>query len=255
VWILLLAGVGLLLLAAFLLWSGRETQRLVNIMRQAVPADTAQIASAFPGELVSITGTARSRQPLVSEHGNTPSLYYTSSVERSYETTEYESGTKNRAGRHVTTKHTETVSENTQWADFAVEDDSGRVDVRPDHRAEFDARESVNRYVPVAAGGSSFSLGGFTLLGSGDRTLGHRYRESTIPVNAPVYVVGVVSEDGGIVSPAPERSNAALIISYRSQSALVDDWQSSARWLAYGAIGSVIAGIGSFVIAAIITFL
>jgi hypothetical protein len=250
-WILIGAGVAFLLLAGILLWSGRMTQTFVNAMRHAVPTKADRVADAFPGELVSITGTARSDNPMLSQRGGTPSLYYTSSVERDYERTEHTSATKDRPARTSTHRGTETMSTDTQSIEFDVEDDSGKVRVIPDG-AEFDARETLNRYEPTSSiGGGSFSLGGISInMGDRDRTLGYRYRESTIALDQPVYVVGVVTENGEIAKPRNGQSNAALIISYRNENALRDDWEQSARWQAYGSIGSASVGVVLLIIAA-----
>lgn len=248
-WILLIIGFGLIVLAAILLWTGRATQRLVNILKKAVPTTAHQVGDAFPGELVSITGAARSDTPLLSEHTRTPCLYYSCAVERDYERTEHHAATKDQPARTTTHRETETVSSNTQSAAFVVEDNSGLARVIPDD-AEFDARETLNRFEPANGSGGSFSLGGFSInLGSGDRTIGYRYRESIIPLDEPVYVLGVVTEDGEIARPGQDHGDTALIISYRSRDALIEDWQSSARWQAYGAIGSATAGIALVVVA------
>jgi hypothetical protein len=92
-------------------------------------------------------------------------------------------------------------------------------------------------------------------LGEGDRTLGYRYRESIIPLAKPVFVVGVISEDGEISKPRDGQNNAALIISHRTQSAVTDDWESSARWQAYGSIGSAAVGVALVIIAAVMAIL
>jgi hypothetical protein len=256
VWIALIVGFLLLGLGAILLWSGRKTQKLVNVMTQAVPTPANKVADAFPGEMVSITGEARSSHPLVSEQAQIPCLYYSCSVERDYETTEHVAATKNRPARTETRRVTETVSSNTQSTSFFIEDATGQAHVIPDD-AEFDAREVHNRFESANnSGGGSFSIGGLSIgLGNGNRTIGYRYRESIIPTDAQVYVVGVVNEAGEIGKPMPKQENAALIVSYRTQDALLEDWQDSARWWAYGSIGSATAGIALLVVAAALAIL
>lgn len=255
-WILLLVGVGLIIVAAILLWTGRETQRLVNILKKAVPTTADRIPHAFPGELVSITGASRSDDPLISEHSQTPCLYYSCSVEREYETTEYTSATKDQPSRRTTRRQSETISSDTRSAAFFIEDETGQARVVPED-AEFDARETMNRFEPATNyGGGSFAAGLLSVhLGSGDRTLGYRYQESIIPVGKPVFVLGEVTEDGEIARPGNNTGETALVVSHRTREALIDDWQESARWQGYGSLGSATVGIGALFIAAIVAIL
>jgi hypothetical protein len=253
VWILIILGAILMIVGAVLIWTGRRTQRFVNLMRQAAPMTADQIPGAFPGMLIAISGVARSDRPLKSEHGQTPCLYYTSSIEREYETTEYTAATKDKPAQRSTRRVTESVSSNSQFTDFALEDATGRVHVSPED-ATFDARSTMNRFEPAASGGTgSISVGSFSInLGDGDRTLGYRYRESVIPVDEPVFVLGVVTETGEIAKPGRNRKDAALVVSHRSEEALREAWGNSARWQAYGAIGSFLVG-SVLVIIAILT--
>jgi hypothetical protein len=249
--ILLILGVILILVAGGLLWSGRRTQRKVNLLRQAVPTTAANVAGAFPGELVSLTGNSRAERELLSEHSQTPCVYYESSVIREYERTERTAGSRNRPGRTRRSRTSETISSNSGSVPFFIEDESGKVRVVPDG-AEFDAREVLNRFDPSADAGPSVSIGGFNMnLGTGSRTLGYRYKESIIPVDDRVFVLGVVDESGQISRPGNGRENASLIVSYRDEASLRDAWRRSARWQAYGSIGSAAVGVILIVTAAI----
>jgi hypothetical protein len=239
-WIALIVGVVLLLVAAGLIWSGRRTQRKVNILRQAVPTNAAEVANAFPGELVSVRGAARPQQRLVSEQAEVPSIYYRYSVVREYERTEQSTtGTgRNRRTQSRQVRSSETVASNDGWVPFSVEDESGSVPVLPDG-AEFDARQVMNRYEPYTGQGGSISIGGLNInLGSDSRTLGHRFTEYVIAADEPVYVLGCVDENGRIGKPPAGRDSATFIISYRDDKSLREDWESSARWQAYAAIGA-----------------
>jgi hypothetical protein len=78
--------------------------------------------------------------------------------------------------------------------------------------AEVDARQVVNRFERNTGNeGPSISLGGTTLnLGGGERTIGYRFTESILPVDAPVYVLGTVQESGEIGAPPVRRGGASL---------------------------------------------
>jgi hypothetical protein len=95
-------------------------------------------------------------------------------------------------------RRSEVVASNERFAPFAVEDASGTVGVRGEG-AEVDALNVVDRFERDAGGGLSFTLGGRTVR---ERTIGYRYVESVLPVDAPVYVLGAVQQDGRIGAPA-----------------------------------------------------
>lgn len=249
-WFVLIAGVVLLVVAGGLLWSGRRTQRKVNLLRQAVPSNSASIQDAFPGELITVSGTARADRELFSEHSQVPCIYYESNVIREYERTRRTRGSRNRPRRSSTSRSSETISSNSGSVPFQIEDQSGRVHVLPDG-AEFDAREILNRFEPAADTGPSVSFGGFNVnIGGGDRTLGYRYTERVIPVDERVFVLGVVDENRQISRPPDGRENAALIVSYRDENSLRDSWRRSAQWQAHGSIASAAVGLILIVFAA-----
>jgi hypothetical protein len=242
VWFLLIAGLVLILAAGGMLWFGRRTQRRVNLLRAAVPTQASELKNLFPGELVCVTGVARAEWEFLSEHSRTPCIYYTSKTVREYERTEQTQGSRNSPGQTTRRRMSETISSNGGYIPFSVEDDSGRALVIPDG-ADFDARETMNRFEPYSRSGNGFSLGRLAESFGGDRTLGYRYTESLIPADVQVLVVGVVNEHGCIVRPDPSRKNAGFIISYRTQDALRSAWQSTAQRLAYGSIVAVIVGV------------
>ena len=63
--------------------------------------------------------------------------------------------------------------------------------------AEVDALEVTNRFEEAADDGGGLKIGGVTLrMGEGQRTLGYRHVEHVLPVDAPVYVLGVVRAGG-----------------------------------------------------------
>lgn len=235
--ILLVLGVVALLVAAGLVWNGRRTQRKANLLGRAVPVTADSLTRSLPGEMVSLAGTARSEHELLSQHANTPCIYFESKVIREYQRRR----TSRRGGR---SRGRETVESFTRSVPFSVEDQTGRVDVDPEG-AEFDASESMNEYVPDTSRQGTFSIGGLDVsIGNRAQTLGYRYTEKTIPVDGPVFVLGIVDETGQICRPSDGRENAGFFISYRDEKSLKRAWQDSARRQVYGAIILTIAGIG-----------
>jgi hypothetical protein len=234
---LFLIGLALLALAGGLFYTGRKTQRKARLLSQSAPIRAAEIGRAFPGEMVSLSGTARSDHELLSEYAEQPCIYFASSIERDYEVTR---GTRGKTDR---SKGTETVHSQERSVPFSVEDETGRVHVIPEG-AEFDAPESFSRYEPADQRQSSHLSGLKTVdHRSRSQTVGHRYVEHAIPLDGSVFVVGVVNEDGHICQPAPNRKQAGFFISYRDESSLQRAWENEARKYVYGALGSGLAGL------------
>lgn len=225
----LVFGILGLLLTAGLIWNGLRVRRKAELIDRAVPATSVTIERCLPGELVSISGTARCDQTLTSQHQSTPCVYYESSIIREYQ--------KQRASRRGgRSRGKETVHTDTRSVPFRVEDRSGRVAVLPDG-ADFDADETLNEYVPETDQSGVIQIAGVNVtVGYQERTLGHRYIEKTIPVDEPVFVLGVVDERGDIGAPDGDRDNAGLIISYRDADSLQAAWEGSASRQLYGSV-------------------
>jgi hypothetical protein len=140
------------------------------------------------------------------------------------------------------------MASNEQFAPFAVEDRWGAVGVRGEG-AEVDALEVMNRF-EKDPGEGDITLGGVTInLGGGERTLGYRYVESVLRVDEPVYVLGVVQEDGQIGAPAESEREKRFLISYRSEEQLEKKYRRNALWLGLIAgslflFGAIFLGVG-----------
>ena len=91
---------------------------------------------------------------------------------------------------------------------------------------------------------AGLSLGRITIGGVGvDRnhgfgTLGYRSCETILPIDGPVYVLGVVTSDGGIGRPNKAARGAGFIISHRSEEVLAGSYQGDRlfMWVGYGAV-------------------
>jgi hypothetical protein len=159
----------------------------------------------------------------------------------------------------------ETLSKNARAVPFFVEDSTGRVEVHP-QGAEVDAQEVVDRFEPSASPG--FTLGGDLVPFDEDvNTLGYRYTESILPIDSPVYVLGVVREDGGIGAgpepvdatveglpvmkggelaytlPSSRDKERRFVISHRSEEALGQDLARMLFWMAVAAVGALAVGV------------
>jgi hypothetical protein len=153
---------------------------------------------------------------------------------------------------------------------FSVEDDTGEVYVYPEG-SEVDGKKVVDRFEPSANPG--FTLGGVAVPFDEHRnTLGYRYTESVLPVDAPVYVLGVVRQGGGIGAsmtpveapveelplfrggnvevglPSSRNRERRFVISHRSEESLGRELARTAFWL-------TVAALGAFVLAAFLSVL
>lgn len=154
---------------------------------------------------------------------------------------EYQETERDADGDLETRRRSEVVASNEQFALFAVEDDSGAVGVRGEG-AEVDALEVMDRFERDAGGAGSISLGGLTFnLGERERTIGYRHVESILPVDAPVYVLGAVQDDGEIGAPPPGEEGRFLI-SHRSEEQLEKKFRRDALMLTLIALGLFVFG-------------
>ena len=93
-------------------------------------------------------------------------------------------------------------------------------------------------------GGGAITLGGVTVnLGGGERTLGYRYLENILPVDRPVYVLGVVQADGQIGAPAGGDGERRFFITYRSEEQLEKKYKRDALVLGLIALGLFLGGV------------
>ena len=220
-----------------LLYFRRKTLRKTELMRRVETSAAADVPSVVAGTLVEVKGTLRCESPLKSEMAGQTCAYYSSRVIREYQETD-----RDADGDPQTRRRSETVASNERFAPFTVEDESGAVGVRGE-RAEVDALEVMDRFDPdPGEGTSTTTLGGLTLnLGGGEHTIGYRYVEGILPVDAPVYVLGAVREDGEIGAPQAEDEEGRFLISYRSEEQLEKKYRRDALWL-----GLIAAGLFAF---------
>jgi hypothetical protein len=245
--ILLSFGIVLWVIAGIFFYYGRDSAKKTELMRATQTSTAAEVSDAAPGTLVEVEGVLRCESPLKSEMAGRTCAYFLSEVIREYEETEREAD-----GDLETTRRSQVVSRSARFAPFAVEDESGAVGVRGEG-AEVDALNVTNRYESDPGSLGSITQGGFTggLGGDSGRTIGYRYVEGILPVDAPVYVLGAVQEDGRI--GAPREGEGRFLISHRSEERLGKGLEEDARWMGWGALGLFLLG-AVFVAAAVAIF-
>jgi hypothetical protein len=236
--ILLLFAVIFLVAGGALLYFRNRTKQKAALMGQTETSNASDASGLAPGTLVEVKGTLRCEEPLTSEMAGERCAYYSSKVVREYLERDHDDDDDVGSDRR-----SEVVAHNEQFAPFTVEDETGSVAVNAEG-AEVDARQVVNRFERNTGGeGPSISLGGATIhLGGGERTLGYRYTESILPVDAPVYVLGTVQEGGGIGTP-PGGEGQRFVVSHRSEEALGQSLGKTVLWLGVGGIAALVVGV------------
>jgi hypothetical protein len=239
--VLLLFAVIFLAAGGALLYFRNKNKQKAALMGQTETSNASDVSGLSPGTLVEVKGTLRCDEPLISEMANETCAYYSSKIVREYLERDYDDVGSDR--------RSEVVAQNEQFAPFTVEDATGRVPVNGEG-AEVDARQVVDRFERNTGGnGPSISLGGATInLGGGERTLGYRYTENILTVDAQVYVLGTVQEDGTIGGPPSGKEGHRFVVSHRSEDALGQSLGKTVRWLGVGGIGAIVVGIALFAV-------
>jgi len=199
---------------------------------------------SYSGNIVELSGVGLSDDPLTAIYSQRPVLAYEASVEREYEVTEQERDNEGNY-RTVVKRSSETVSQQSEYVIFTLNDGSGdtlRIDMQG---ARKDFMQSVDRFESEAPRGLSLSFGG----ASGSRTIGYRYKEQVIPNNAKLYILGEVNDRAGeLMVSKPKEKDKPFIVSTKSEDELVHSAESSAKWQQIGAIVSAIAGVGCILV-------
>lgn len=250
-------------LGGVMLYLRRQSRRKLALMGRVQTTEASPAYRVPAGTPIEVKGTLRCENPLTSELAGQSCAYYRSEIARVYVTQDSDPGP---GGQRTTTTRREVVASETRFAPFSVEDASGAVGVRLEG-AEVDAERVVERFEPhTEREGPVVTFAGETLQLEGGRdTVGYRYTEHILPVDAPVYVLGVAQEGGGIGASAlpvaeppralllgeggemgylPSRADAErrFIVSQRSEEALAQALGKTALWTGLGALGAFVVG-------------
>jgi hypothetical protein len=265
-WLFVLFVVAVAFWAAggLLLYVRHRAGRKVDLIRQTQTTSASGISAFSPGTSVEVKGTLRCESPLRSEMAEESCACYISRVTREYVRSSGpvsdDSPGSHRSGQTAS----ETLSESVRAVAFFVEDETGRVEVHPEG-SEVDAQKVVDRFESSASPG--VTLGGAPVpFDEEANTLGYRYTESVLPTDAPVYVLGVVREDGGIGAgpgpvdapveelplmkggelastlPSSRDKERRFVISHRSEEALGLDLARTVFWIGVAAAGALAVG-------------
>jgi len=229
-------GIGILCVIGY-----RKVRQQLRLVELVPRCTVAELTERVPGEMVEVNGTVQCASPLTGEISGQPCVYYRSVTERVYE-----ASTSNRSR----SRRSEVISQNEQRIPFEVDDGTGRVLVNP-FDAEIDARKVVDRFEPYAGSSARLTFGGlaFQVDAGAHRTLGYRKVEHAVLVGQPVYVLGVLQEDGSLGRPPEGSRLRRFLISSRSEEELARALRHRSYLLLTGALVSfIVAGLLALVL-------
>ncbi len=207
-WNLVVAGLLLLMAAAFYYWSvsgERRSQRIKQIQ-------STKCKDIEPGRLTEVKGTLKILTPLQVPERPGECAYYR--IERQ----QLCSAVRREAdGRIHTTDKWETIEDRTEARRFLVEDESGSVlvDLRQD--TEVDAPLIVDRHEEGGKKGGGFGLS----LSVGGRPV--ETKVWALVSGQPLYVLGQAEREGGKI--VLKSGADKLLVSYKSEEELLRSTQ------------------------------
>ncbi len=203
----LLGGLGTVIF--FLLWW--QSWQELRVMKRTATVPVAALRGMPAGTLVELQGIARCAAPLTSRYTGTRCVYY-------------EAETK-KVDRGSQPRFSATEFSEKQFVPFELEDETGRVRVDP-AGAEFRGEVLLSEEQPLD------SLTDHLLYSTKVRT------ETALPVDRPVYVLGVLREDGSIGAPPEGDARPFLIAAGTEREARAGSGAWGCIFLALG-IGSL----------------
>lgn len=218
------AGIAALVALGLLYWRFR-VKRELGVMAATQHIGCGAVASQPPGAAVSVHGTLRVRSPLIAEFSQKPCAYFIAEIDR--EEVYYERDSQGREERRT---RTTTVYTNMKYGQCLIEDASGKVGIDFDG-AKVEAIQSVHQPNAAPPGGpGSGALGGIL---SAITNAGSTYtrKESILPADIPVFLLGEVQQGGLIGKPATGSANKLFVISHKSEEQRVKDLNRTALWL------------------------
>lgn len=238
--------------------NARQKMKSLKQARTSTVADLVHIAQGVAAEIgagswrdyVKLWGQIHCDTPLTSELKQVPCVYYEMQVEREYEETVTERDSEGRTTRK-TERHSEIVSQNRQSIPFLLQDSTGQVLVDPSG-ATIETVSVLDEFRDKAAAGSTVSFGSFSLSLGGDRdgrrTLGYRYRESILPLNRSVLVLGLATdarpdEQVKVAIEKPTTRGQKFMISLKSADQLRQGAENTAKYTFWGMVVALIAGV------------
>ncbi len=238
------AGIAAIIALGLLYWRFR-VKRELGVMAATQHLGCGTVAQQTPGAAVSVDGTLRVRSPLIAEFSQKPCAYFIAEIDR--EEVYYERDSQGRDQRRT---RTTTVYTNMKYGQCLIEDESGKVGIDFDG-AKVEAIQSVNQpnAAPPGGPGAGGVVGGIlsAITNSGSS---YTRKESILPADIPVFVLGEVLQGGLIGKPAKGSANKLFVISHKSEEQRVKDLNRTAWWLMIFIVLSFVLAAGLLVLGA-----
>lgn len=213
-------------------------------LQATAAAVAAEIGGGDWRDYVRVWGEINCEHPLTSALKQMPCVHYSYSVQQEYEEAVRRQDAEGN-WQTETQRGSETLSRYQQSVPFMLTDPSGQVWVNPE-QAEIETVEVVNEFQAGEPAEGLLAMGGFRRsLGDpveGRRVLGYRYRESLLPVDRPVLVVGAASDRKGTVEITKPLDNRKFIISLKSHEALASSSDTVVERTFWATVGFALVG-------------
>jgi len=208
-----------------LLWWRSRVARELKVMTSVEVSGAGTVAAQPVGQIVEVAGTLRVRTPLTAEFSQKPCAWFKAEIER--EEVYYE---RNSDGREERRTRTTTVYTNLKYGQCLVEDTSGKVGIDFDG-ADVEAIQTVKE--PTAPPGQASASGiiGGVLSALSNTNSTYTRKESILPPDIPVFVLGEVQQGGLIGKPAKGSKNKLFVISHKSKEERTTSLTKKAKWL------------------------
>src|SRR5256714_2084244 len=208
-----------------LLWWRLRVARELNIMSSVVVSGAGTVAALPPGQIVEVAGTLRVRTPLTAEFSQKPCAYFKAEIER--EEVYYERDSQGREERRT---RTTTVYSNMKYGQCLIEDATGRVGIDFDG-ADVEAIQTVKEPTAPPGQGNTGGIVAGVLSALSNTNSTYTRKESILPPDIPVFVLGEVQQGGLIGKPTKDSKNKLFVISHKSKEERTTSLTKTARWL------------------------
>ncbi len=259
---MIIVGLILIVIAVVLFFVRQASQKkLFNIKATQTfkTQDVVELCNSIKEEIgpgsfnkvLEVKGVIKCENPLKAELSGQDCVYYSMSVTREYEERYTAYDEKNRPVQR-TRRGSDTISSNTQSVHFSVEDDTGRITINP-NGASIDSVQVVDRFDPAGANQTMLSFGSFSFnvpaMTGGTKTLGYRYRESVLPLNRKVFVLGEAADSSGeLAVQKPKDSKESFLISLKSEEEIIGQTENVIKWTLIGMIAAASIGVALLIV-------
>lgn len=256
--IFFIIGTIFLLISIWSFWSykkalGKYQEILItptSKIKDVLESYQAVFDSLGPGnfnQYVEIKGQMVCDEILVSELAEEECVYFTSSIEREYEEEEW---VTNSEGDEELRHHRgrETLSSHKDSIQFYVNDNTGKMKIDPKD-SEIDLIPSIQKFIRQGSYATSQFVYGLVQIDIShfdyDETLGFHISEKIFPINRSIYVLGrATDENGELEITLPKEKGQRFIISYKSESKLIEETKKSSQSFKLGGIICLLATLG-----------